>query len=51
MNLAQQLADLQARGFPKSAAQVVVLVRESAILLFKAFPDCFLLYGGAKAWL
>lgn len=48
MNLAQQLADLQDRAFPKSTAHVVVLVRESAILLFKAFPDCFLLYGGAN---
>jgi hypothetical protein len=47
-NLAQQLADLQARGFAKPTAQVVVLVRESAILLFKAFPDCFLLYRGAN---
>jgi hypothetical protein len=48
MNLAQQLEDLEGRGFSKSTAHVVVLVRESAILLFRAFPDCFLLYGGAN---
>jgi len=48
MNLAQQLEDLQSRGFSKSAAQAVVLVRESAILLFQAFPDSFLLSGGAS---
>lgn len=48
MNLARQLEDLQGRGFTKSTAQIVVLVRESAILLFQAFPDCFLLYGGAN---
>lgn len=48
MNLAQQLEDFQARGFTKFSAQVVVLVRESAILLFQAFPNCFLLYGGAN---
>jgi hypothetical protein len=48
MNLAQQLQDLEIRGFAKSTAQVVVLVRESAILLFQAFPDSFLLYGGAN---
>lgn len=48
MNLAQQLAALEARGFAKSSAQVVILVREAAILLFAAFPDTFLLYGGAN---
>jgi Nucleotidyl transferase AbiEii toxin, Type IV TA system len=48
MNLAQQLQELETRGFAKSTAQVLVLVRESAILLFQAFPHSFLLYGGAN---
>jgi hypothetical protein len=48
MNLAQQLEALQARGFAQEAAHTVVLIREAAIVLFKAFPDSFLIYGGAN---
>lgn len=48
MNLAQQLAALQTRGFNQERAELILLMRESAILLFKAFPDAFLLFGGAN---
>jgi Nucleotidyl transferase AbiEii toxin, Type IV TA system len=48
MNLAEQLESLEARGFDQERAQTVVLIREAAILLFEAFPDSFLLYGGAN---
>ena len=48
MNLAEQLESLKARGFDQERAQTVVLIREAAILLFQAFPDSFLLYGGAN---
>jgi hypothetical protein len=48
MNLAEQIELLRARGFDGDRAQTVVLMREAAILLFQAFPDSFLLYGGAN---
>jgi Nucleotidyl transferase AbiEii toxin, Type IV TA system len=48
MNLAQELASLQARGFDEARAELIIMMRESAILLFKAFPDAFLLFGGAN---
>jgi Nucleotidyl transferase AbiEii toxin, Type IV TA system len=48
MNLALQIDQFVARGFSQDRAQAVVLLRESAILLFQAFPESFLLYGGAN---
>jgi hypothetical protein len=48
MNLAAQLEMLRDRGFDDEGARIVVLIREGAILLFEAFPDAFLLYGGAN---
>lgn len=48
MNLAGQLEQLKERGFDEDRAQVILLIREAAILLFHAFPDCFLMYGGAN---
>jgi len=48
MNLSQQLELLKARGFDHDSAQIVTLLREATILLFQAFPDSFLLYGGAN---
>src|SRR5579864_1065673 len=48
MNLAAQLEQLRARGFDEDRAQIVLLIREAAILLFQAFPDSFLMYGGAN---
>lgn len=48
MNLAAQLEQLRARGFDEDRAHVILLIREAAILLFQAFPDSFLMYGGAN---
>ncbi|MGC1493941.1 MAG: nucleotidyl transferase AbiEii/AbiGii toxin family protein, partial [Candidatus Acidiferrum sp.] len=48
MNLAAQLEQLRARGFDEDRAQTILLIREAAILLFEAYPDTFLLYGGAN---
>jgi hypothetical protein len=48
MNLAQELAAWQKRGFDEVRAELIILMRESAILLFRAFPDAFLLFGGAN---
>jgi hypothetical protein len=48
MNLAEQLDQLKARGFDLDRAQIIVLIREAAVLLFAAFPDSFVLYGGAN---
>jgi hypothetical protein len=48
MSLAEELELLRARGFDEDRAQIIVLMREAAILLFQAFPDSFLLYGGAN---
>lgn len=39
MNLAAQLEQLRARGFDEDKAQVILLIREAAILLFQAFPE------------
>lgn len=35
------------RGFERAAAEILVLMEESASALFSAFPDRFLLFGGA----
>lgn len=48
MNFAAQLEMLKARGFDEDRAQVVLLIREAAILLFQAFPESFVMYGGAN---
>src|SRR5882762_9383376 len=48
MNLGEQLELLKQRGFDQERAQVIVLIREAAIILFRAFPDLFLMYGGAN---
>lgn len=48
MNLSFELDNLLARGFSTDRAHAVILLRESSILLFRAFPDSFLLYGGAN---
>ncbi len=48
MNLASQLELLRVRGFDEDRAQIIILIREAAILLFQAFPDSFLMYGGAN---
>jgi len=45
MNLGEQLELLKQRGFDQERGQVIVLIREAAIILFRAFPDLFLMYG------
>jgi hypothetical protein len=48
MNLAEYLKTLVGKGFSEERAEVIAMMREAAIQLFKAFPDSFLLYGGAN---
>ncbi len=48
MNFAAQLELLKARGFDEDRARIVLLIREAAILLFQAFPESFVMYGGAN---
>jgi hypothetical protein len=48
MDLAEQLERLTSRGFDEEGARTVVLIREALIVLSKAFPDSFSLYGGAN---
>src|SRR5580692_2955887 len=48
MNLASELDSLKARGFSEDRAKIVVLIREAAVAIFSAFPDSFLLNGGAN---
>lgn len=48
MNLAQQIERLKARGFDEDGAKTIVLIREAVILLSRAFPGSFSLYGGAN---
>jgi Nucleotidyl transferase AbiEii toxin, Type IV TA system len=48
VNLGEQLDLLKQRGFDQDRAQVIVLIREAAIILFRAFPGFFLMYGGAN---
>lgn len=48
MNFAKELEKLRARGFDEERAQMVLLVRETAVLLFRTFPQALVLYGGAN---
>jgi len=48
VTLGEQLELLRQRGFDPERAQVIVLMREAAILLFSAFPGLFLMHGGAN---
>jgi nucleotidyltransferase AbiEii toxin of type IV toxin-antitoxin system len=48
MNLAAELELLKERGFDEDRAQIILLIREAAILLFEAFPESFVMYGGAN---
>jgi len=48
MNLADLLERLKSRGFDEEGARLIVLIREAAIFLSRAFPDSFSLYGGAN---
>jgi hypothetical protein len=48
LSLQEQIEGLIGRGFSPDQAEIVVLMREAAIALFKAWPESFLLYGGAN---
>jgi hypothetical protein len=48
MNLAEHVEALVAKGFTEERAEIIVLMREAAIVLFDAFPDTLLLVGGAS---
>src|SRR6266403_2384230 len=48
MNLAEHIEALISKGFTEEGAEIIVLMREAAIVLFDAFPDTLLLIGGAN---
>ena len=47
MNLAVQIAAYRGRGFTEEQAKVITMMRIAAGVLFRDFPDSFLLFGGA----
>lgn len=48
MTLEEQLEALRVKGFAKDQAEVIVVMREAAIVIFSVFPDSFILIGGAS---
>lgn len=48
MTLAEQIEHLVGRGFSEERAEIIVLMREAAIIVFDAFPDSLVLVGGAN---
>lgn len=48
MTLAEQIEQLVGRGFSEERAEIIVLMREAAIIVFDAFPDSLVLVGGAN---
>lgn len=48
MNLAEYVQALVTKGFTEERAEIIALMREAAVALFDAFPDTFLLIGGAS---
>jgi hypothetical protein len=48
VNLAEQLDTLRGRGFSEEQARVVALMREAATVVFRQWPESFILYGGAN---
>jgi hypothetical protein len=47
MNVAAHIAAYTARGFTREQAEVITMLRVAAGVLFRDFPDSFLLFGGA----
>lgn len=47
MNLADRLKIYLDRGFQEDEAAILVLIEEAGIAIFTAFPDHFVLFGGA----
>lgn len=48
MNLAEQLEVLQRKGFSTEQARVIALMREAATIIFRQWPERFILFGGAN---
>jgi hypothetical protein len=48
MNLAEQLEALRKKGFSTEQGRVIALMREAATVLFRQWPESFILYGGAN---
>src|SRR5215472_14159218 len=47
MNLADRLRIYLDRGLQEDEASILVLIEEAGIAIFSAFPDRFVLFGGA----
>ena len=48
MSLQARIERYKERGFQTLEAEIIILIEESAVGLFKAFPDRFVLFGGAS---
>jgi len=48
MNLQARIERYRERGFQAFEAGIIILIEESAVALFKAFPERFVLFGGAS---
>jgi hypothetical protein len=47
VNIAEQIALYRGKGFTSDHAEVITLMRLAAGVLFRAFPESFVLFGGA----
>ena len=47
VNIADQIAKYENRGFNRERAEVNVLMEHAAVSIFRDFPDAFVLFGGA----
>src|ERR1700745_1174193 len=48
MNLQARIERYKERGFQAFDAEIIILIEETAVALFKAFPNRFVLFGGAS---
>jgi hypothetical protein len=48
MNLQARIERYKERGFQAFEAEIIILIEESAVALSRAFPDRFVLFGGAS---
>lgn len=47
MTIAERIATFKSKGFTDEQAEVIALMQIAAGVLFRAFPESFLLFGGA----
>jgi len=47
MDIAKQVAKYESKGFNREQAEVNTLMENAAFIIFREFPDAFLLFGGA----